>query len=80
LTTVDATGTGLLSEVREELRLCLFGEPQCLARTSCVPQRRSEVVQRRESRQVVLAKRPVGMVTESCFDVVEHPAPEIVSR
>src|SRR5262245_9519620 len=29
------------------------------------------------NRQVVLKKRPVGMVTESCFDVVERPMPEL---
>jgi NADPH-dependent curcumin reductase CurA len=31
----------------------------------------------RRNRQVVLAKRPVGMVTESCFETVETPVPEI---
>jgi hypothetical protein len=29
------------------------------------------------NRQVVLAKRPVGMVTESCFEVVERQLPEL---
>jgi NADPH-dependent curcumin reductase CurA len=29
------------------------------------------------NRQVVLAKRPVGMVTESCFETTEVPVPEL---
>jgi hypothetical protein len=33
----------------------------------------------RTNRQVVLAKRPVGMVTESCFETVEVPVPELGS-
>jgi NADPH-dependent curcumin reductase CurA len=31
----------------------------------------------RTNRQVVLAKRPVGMVTESCFEMAEAPVPEL---
>src|SRR5690349_4646605 len=31
----------------------------------------------RVNRQVVLAKRPVGMVTESCFEVTEAALPEL---
>jgi NADPH-dependent curcumin reductase CurA len=31
----------------------------------------------RTNRQIVLAKRPVGMVTESCFEVTERPVPEL---
>jgi NADPH-dependent curcumin reductase CurA len=29
------------------------------------------------NRQIVLAKRPVGMVTESCFEAVDVPVPEL---
>src|SRR5262245_40666039 len=31
----------------------------------------------RVNRQVVLAKRPVGMVTESCFETTEVPVPAL---
>jgi NADPH-dependent curcumin reductase len=31
----------------------------------------------RMNRQVVLAKRPVGMVTESCFETTQTPVPEL---
>jgi hypothetical protein len=31
----------------------------------------------RINRQIVLAKRPVGMVTESCFEATEVPVPEL---
>jgi hypothetical protein len=34
-------------------------------------------VARDVNRQIVLAKRPVGMVTESCFELVERPVPEL---
>jgi len=36
-----------------------------------------DTVATRTNRQVVLAKRPVGMVTESCFDTIEVPVPEL---
>ena len=31
----------------------------------------------RVNRQIVLAKRPVGMVTDACFEMVESPVPEL---
>jgi NADPH-dependent curcumin reductase CurA len=42
-----------------------------------VPLASAVVTTARVNRQVVLAKRPVGMVTESCFETVETPVPEL---
>jgi NADPH-dependent curcumin reductase CurA len=35
------------------------------------------VTARRVNRQIVLARRPVGMVTESCFEMVEREVPDL---